>query len=113
MALACCEVVWIVALLRDFGVEVNQPVPLYCDSQAAVHISSNPVFHERTKHIEVDCHTVRDKIIEGVIRTVHVSNTIQLADIFTKPLAATPFQNLLSKMDFTTVYSPSCGGLLD
>lgn len=107
MALACCEVVWIVALLKDFGMDVTKSVPLYCDSQAAVHISSNPVFHERTKHIEVDCHTVRDKILEGVIRTVHVSNILQLADIFTKPLAASPFQNLLSKMDFTTVYSPS------
>ncbi|XP_042016319.1 uncharacterized mitochondrial protein AtMg00810-like [Salvia splendens] len=107
MALACCEVVWIVALLKDFGLQVHQLVPLYCDSEAAVHVSSNPVFHERTKHVEIDCHTVRDKILEGVIKTVHVHNSHQLADIFTKPLATTPFQTLLFKIDFTTVYSPS------
>ncbi|XP_042055730.1 uncharacterized mitochondrial protein AtMg00810-like [Salvia splendens] len=107
MALACCEVVWILALLKDFGVSVKQPVPLYCDNQAAVYISSNPVFHERTKHIEIDCHTIREKLLEGIIKPVHVHNNLQLADIFTKPLASTPFHTLLSKMDFTTVYSPS------
>ncbi|XP_042031293.1 uncharacterized mitochondrial protein AtMg00810-like [Salvia splendens] len=107
MALACCEVVWIVALLKDFGLEVKKPVPLYCDSQAAVHISTNPVFHERTKHIEIDCHTVRDKILEGVIKAIHVHNNLQHADIFIKPLATAPFNNLLFKMDFKSLYSPS------
>ncbi|XP_042009309.1 uncharacterized mitochondrial protein AtMg00810-like [Salvia splendens] len=91
MALACCEVVWIVALLKDFGVPVKQPIPLYGDNQAAVYINSNPVFYERTKHIEIDCHTVREKLLEGVIKPIHVHNHLQLAGIFTKPLASLPF----------------------
>ena len=107
MAQASCEVVWALALLEDFGIKMRKSVPLYCDSQAAVHICSNPVFHERTKHIEVDCHTVREKYLEGVIKPMHIRNNLQLADIFTKPLGATAFHEILSKMDFKSLYSPS------
>ncbi|XP_042027233.1 secreted RxLR effector protein 161-like [Salvia splendens] len=60
MAHATCKVVRAIALLEYFGIKVEKAVPLFCDNQVAVHISSNPVFHERTKHIEIDCHTVRE-----------------------------------------------------
>ncbi|XP_042038225.1 uncharacterized mitochondrial protein AtMg00810-like [Salvia splendens] len=53
MAQACCEVVWASTILADFGIKTEKAVPLYCDNQAAVHICSNPVFHERTKHIDI------------------------------------------------------------
>lgn len=107
MAQACCEVVWAVALLEDFGVSRTKAVPLYCDNQAAIHICSNPVFHERTKHIEIDCHTVREKYLEGVIKPLHIRNTLQVADIFTKSLGPRAFQDILSKMNFQSLYSPS------
>ena len=107
MAQASCEVVWAAALLEDFGIQRKKFVPLYCDNQAAVHICSNPVFHERTKHIEIDCHTVREKYLEGIIKPLHIRNTLQLADIFTKPLGEMAFQGVLSKMNFKSLYSPS------
>jgi len=59
MATSVCELLWISYLLKDLVVTISYPIPFYCDNQAAIHISSNPVFHERTKHIDVDCHVIR------------------------------------------------------
>ncbi|CAM8914120.1 unnamed protein product [Rhodiola kirilowii] len=59
MAQSCCELVWLAAVLRDLRIPVTMPVALYCDNKAANHIARNPIFHERTKHIELDCHLVR------------------------------------------------------
>jgi len=86
MALAACELIWLKRLLKElqFG-EVTQ-MTLICYNQVVLHINSNPVFHKRTKHIEVDCHFVREKITSGDIKTEFVNSNDQLADIFTKYL---------------------------
>jgi len=59
---ACLKLTWLRYILRDLRVPIRTPTPLYCDNQAALHIAANLIFHERTKHIEIDCHIVREKL---------------------------------------------------
>lgn len=69
MAKTVCEIVWLRGLLLDLGVQVKGPILLFCDNDSALNLAANLVLHERTKHIEVDCHFTREKIKEGVIET--------------------------------------------
>ncbi|KAG7578958.1 Reverse transcriptase RNA-dependent DNA polymerase [Arabidopsis thaliana x Arabidopsis arenosa] len=78
------ELTWLKALLKDFGIEQKTPITFHCDNQAAIHIANNPVFHERTKHVEIDCHKTREKIEDGTILPCYTESSDQLADIFTK-----------------------------
>jgi hypothetical protein len=82
----CCEVSWLQSLLKDLQILHLKPTLLHYDNKAALHISTNPVFHERTRHKEMDCHFIRDKIQDGSIMTKFVTSAEQLADVFTKPL---------------------------
>ncbi|XP_016191472.1 uncharacterized protein LOC107632288 [Arachis ipaensis] len=61
LAMATREAQWITYILEDLQVKLQKPIAMYCDSQSTLHIATNPIFHERTKHIEIDCHVVRDK----------------------------------------------------
>lgn len=98
------EVSWLVRLLGDLGLPINSHVPVFCDSQTALHIAKNPVFHERTKYIEIDFHYVCDYLNSDFITLQHVSSSAQLADIMTKALPGPLHHSLLGKLG---VFSPS------
>ena len=97
MALATCELIW-------FG--KDEQMKLICDNQAALYILSNPVFHERTKHIEVDCHFIRENIALGCMTTSFVNSTDQQVDIFTKSLRGPRIKYICNKLAFD-LYAPS------
>ncbi len=98
---------WICQLLTEIGFKTLVPAKLWCDNQAALHIASDPVFHERTKHIEIDCHSVREKIQQGLISTRYVKTGEQLGDIFTKALNGVRVDYLCSKLGMINIYAPT------
>jgi hypothetical protein len=100
-------------LMNDLQIQCTKKPVIYCDNLSAIHIAANPVFHERTKHLEIDCHIVREKVQAGILKLLPVSSRDQVADFFTKSLLPQPFNNLLSKLGMVNIYqSPTCGGLL-
>ncbi|KAL0378675.1 UNVERIFIED_CONTAM: hypothetical protein Sradi_3173000 [Sesamum radiatum] len=76
MAAASCELTRVTFLLQDLLIPINAPAPFYCDNKAELHIIENPVSHERKKHLEIDCHIVRDKFNEGLIKFMYMSSKL-------------------------------------
>ncbi|CAH9120171.1 unnamed protein product [Cuscuta epithymum] len=107
MALVTCEILWLKHLLQELKYGNTKPAQLMCDNQAAMHIASNPVYHERTKHIEVDCHFIREKITSGHIITKYVNTTGQLADILTKSLRGPRVEYICNKLGTYDLYAPA------
>ena len=105
MAMAVCEVTWILYLLKDLSIAHDKATLLFSDNEATIHIGSNPMFHKRTKHIKIDCHIVRDKVQDGVIRLMNIRSQSQLADLLTKALNLTQFTTLLDKMGILNIHS--------
>ncbi|RVW98037.1 Retrovirus-related Pol polyprotein from transposon RE1 [Vitis vinifera] len=92
------ELLWLRWLLKDLGVSTSSTTPLYCDNQSAIHIAHNDVFHERTKHIEIDCHFIRYHLVHGALKLFSVSSKDQLADIFTKSLPKRRTRDLVDNL---------------
>ena len=98
MASTTAELVWLTYLLRDIGLPLPHPPQLFSDNMSALHMSINPFFHARTKHIELDYHFVREKVAIGTLITRFVPSLDQVADILTKPLSRNRFQTLRFKL---------------
>ena len=105
MAQSTCAIMWLHQLLAKVDINTSVLAKLWCDNQVALHVASNPVFHERTKHIEIDCHFVREKIQLGLISTGYVKIREQLGDIFTKALSGDRVSYLCNKLGMINIYA--------
>ena len=84
-----------------------KPLMLYCDNKAAIDVANNPVHHDRTKHVEIDRHFIKEKLDGGIICLPNVKSASQVADILTKGLPEKLFSVFCSKMGLYNVYGPS------
>ena len=89
------------------GIETPVPTKLWCENQAALHIASNHVFHEQTKHIKINGHFVHKKIQLGLISTGYVKTGEQLSDIFTKALSEDRVNYLCNKLGMINIHAPT------
>jgi len=103
-----CEIQWITYLLADLHVKHLQPALLYCDNQVAIQIANNQVFHERKKHIEIDCHVVREKLNVELLKLLPISSSLQAANFFTKSLLQP--SSTLCLLGMRNLYSQLKGG---
>ncbi|PKU66893.1 Retrovirus-related Pol polyprotein from transposon TNT 1-94 [Dendrobium catenatum] len=98
LAAASSDIIWLRRLIADFEVFPNSPTTLLCDNTSALALSNNPVFHARIKHIEIDYHFIRERILSKEIDVQHINSTDQPADILTKPLSLARFTMLRDKL---------------
>nr|GEX01585.1 ribonuclease H-like domain-containing protein [Tanacetum cinerariifolium] len=103
------ESAWLRNLLRELHSPLSTATLVYCDNVSAVYMSVNHVQHQRTKHIEIDNHFVRDMVTAGQVRVLHVPSRFQDADIFTKGLPSALFEEFRSSMSVRPPHAPTAG----
>jgi hypothetical protein len=107
MAHGVCELLWVQILLTELQLFKSKPLMLYCDNKAAIDIANNPIHHDRTKHIEIDRHFIKEKLDKGIICLPYVKSASQVADVLTKGLPEKMFSAFCTKMGLYDVFAPS------
>ncbi|XP_070037100.1 uncharacterized mitochondrial protein AtMg00810-like [Nicotiana tomentosiformis] len=106
LATTVAELIWLHGILKEVGIHIKLPIDIYSDSKSAIQIAANSVYHERTIHIEIDCHFVRERIQQGLITTKYISTTAQPVDVLTKGLTRVQHEYLKSKLGMFNIFSP-------
>ncbi|GKD88630.1 ribonuclease H-like domain-containing protein [Tanacetum coccineum] len=95
---AVAETTWLCNLLHELHTPLHSATLVYCDNVSVVYLTANPVQHQRTKHIEIDIHFVRDMVARGQVRVLHVPSRYQYANIFTKGLPSALFEEFRTSL---------------
>jgi len=107
MAQGVCELLWMNIILDDLKIKYEVPMGLVCDNKSVISIAHNPVQHDRTKHVEIDRHFIKEKLDDGLIATEYIPSRLQLADMFTKGLPTKQFEDLTCKLGMVDIHSPT------
>ncbi|XP_034681071.1 uncharacterized mitochondrial protein AtMg00810-like [Vitis riparia] len=98
VATLVAEISWLQSLLKELNISSSTTPVIWCDNLSTVYLSTNPVLHARTKHIEIDLYFVREKVLQKQIQTHHVPSSDQLADVFTKEIPSSRFLTIRAKL---------------
>ena len=101
-----CKLLWLKRFLEEIGYSSNSAMNLYCDNKSAIEIAHNPVQHDRTKHVEVDRHFIKEKLETKIVQFPFVKSKDQLADILTKAVSSKKNFNSLDKLGIRNIYAP-------
>jgi len=102
-----CEVLWIKKFMQELKIAGPTPMKVYCDNKAAISIAHNPVLHDRTKHVEVDKHFIKEKIDSGEICMSYIPTKSQVADVLTKSLPKRQFDDMVCKLAMNDIFMPA------
>ena len=92
------EAIWLQGLLRELGRDKDNPIPIYVDNQGCIALAKNPQHHQKTKHIDIQYHFIREKVEEQQVELIYCPTEDMIADIFTKPLSKEKHNNFRDKM---------------
>ncbi|CAL8167941.1 unnamed protein product [Prunus armeniaca] len=107
IAQGVCEILWLRWLLAEIGFRPNAVTKLHCDNKSAFEIANNPVQHDRTKHVEVDWHFIKEKLEHKLISIHFVPFSEQLADMLTHALSKRRFEDSIDKLSIIDIYAPT------
>jgi hypothetical protein len=107
IAKGVCELLRLRKLMRELRLFGKKPLSLFSDSKAAIGITHNPIQHDRTKHVEIDRHFIKEKLVEGSLDVFHVESERQLADMFTKRLSNRSFHTIICKLGIRDIFAPT------
>ena len=107
LAQTICEGMWLKRLLAELKVKIDGIVSVFCDNLTAINIAKNLVHHDRTKHVKLDRHFIKEIVEEKLLELVYTPTNLQVADIFTKALPRVKFKDFISKLGMIDIYSPA------
>ncbi|KAK0577899.1 hypothetical protein LWI29_001989 [Acer saccharum] len=107
LAQSICEGLWLKRLLDELRISTRETMKLFCDNLAAIIIAKNPIHHDRTKHVEIDRHFIKEKVEAGILSLIYTPTHLQVADVLTKALPRIKFEELTSKLGMIDIYYPA------